>query len=283
MSGMSVYGFRLLAAGAGVAMAFGGISAARGAMNQNPLFRVGSFTQASGSVPTTADDYFFNARIFVDSGLDFDGATLTYPGAGSPGVYDAVPDPTEASGVFFSFSGPNESNLAALNADFPFGNYVTTATNSVTSASQTSSINYTTDAFSSTVPALTAPSFAAAQGMNPRVANTLNLTAFVPNGAANETDVFFSIFDGMGNTVFNLGFLPATTTSVTIPANTLAANAAYSYQVIFSDRINNTSADGVFQVLGFDLDTNGTLVTTPEPASLAAGATGLIMLMRRRR
>ncbi|MGD0298490.1 MAG: hypothetical protein ABSE86_15405 [Bryobacteraceae bacterium] len=51
-----------------------------------------------------------------------------------------------------------------MDATYPFGTYVFSADNSVTSANELAELNYTVDAFTSDISSLTAGTFAALQG-----------------------------------------------------------------------------------------------------------------------
>jgi hypothetical protein len=254
------------------------------AINNYALFRVASFTQNSTAAPTTADDYFFSDRAFVDSASDFDSASLAYPGPGTPATLDLIPDPVSP---FFNYGSPSVSTQAALDAAFPAGTYSTTATNSITSATQTVSVDVTNlNVFSHTIPALTPAGYTAIQGLHASADTTLSFNTFLPDAAANESDIFFTLFDTSGNSVFDAGFLPSSTTGITIPANTLQPNTPYTYTLIFSDRINSTDPNGLFDDLGYDLSTSGAFTTepAPEPATLSLlSVAGLTLLLKRRR
>lgn len=258
-----------------------GISAAASAqINSFTIFHVQGFAQTGATL--SGNGNFFTANLSMDNVGDFDGGSLVPPSPGSPVSFspDSPPD------LNLNFSSPSVPDKATLDAEFPAGTYTAIATNSSTSASQTTSIADTADAYSSTTPALTLASFNALQGMNPSQSVTLNFNNMVPDAAANEADVFFTVHDASFNTLFDGGFLPSNTTSVTIPTNALAPNTSYTFNLIFSDRINTTNlTDGVFDTQGFDLSTTGAFTTgdVPEPASLtllAIGATAMILRHR---
>lgn len=256
---------------------------ARAAINEFDLFRVANYTQSDAVSAPSLDGYTFSSNLAMDNPTDFDGGTLVYPGPDSPGTYTLINSPGD---TFLNFQSSTLPDQATLDADFPTGTYTATATNSSTSAQQTTAQTYSVDAYSHTIPALTSASFTALQGMNPSQSQTVSFNSFVPDSNATEPDIFFTINDSSGNAVFNEGFLQPNVTSVEIPANTLSPLSDYTYTLIFSDRINSTNmTDGVLDVLGYDLSTSGSFTTgdVPEPASLAMLALGGAMLLRKQK
>ena len=246
------------------------------------IFKNTSYSQTSGNAPTSPLGYFFNAGGISNPG-DFDTAVLTYPGPGSPQAL------TFSDSAHFGFGSPLIPSLSVFNADYPFGTYTVSAKNSVTMATGAGSMNYTQDAYTSAIPALTAASFAGLQGLNPAAGFTINFNSFIPNAAANFGKTFFTIFDSTNATVFSQGFLDPSTTSVSIPANTLQANASYRFELDFDDRIQATSGN-VATEQGFDVRTDGNFRTgavaaIPEPGSFAlllVGLAGLAYVRRSR-
>jgi len=235
------------------------------------IFKNSVYTQTSGTAPTAASFYFANIELTSQNPGDFTSVSVSYPGPGSP-----VSLPMTQS-AFFSY-GPSFPTAAAMNAAVPFGTYSYTATNSSTMASASATLNYTADAFTSAIPALSAASFNALNGLNPNTALTIGFNSFTPNAAANESYTFFSIFNSTG-TAFTDGFLAPGTTSLFLPAGTLAAGTTYTYELDFSDRVNGTDATGIDTLVGSDVRTDGTFTTAivvPEPGT--ASIVGLLLL-----
>ena len=172
----------------------------------------------------------------------------------------------------------------------PFAKYTVDYSGGTAGAGSVS-VNYTQNAFSSTVPALTPDTYTGLQGLDSTQDFTIGFNTDLPVAASTENDVFVNIFDAAtGTPVFGQGFLPSTTTSLFLPANTLAPDTAYNIQVIFSDRISSTSG-GIDTTLGFDQDTSASFKTAaavPEAATtvslgllLALGLGGMVITARR--
>jgi hypothetical protein len=241
----------------------------------NPVF------QQTG--PTTVNPLgaFFSARADLDSASDFDGGTLTYPAPGSPGPL------TPATGPILAFEPATFPTLAALNTAFPFGTYTFDATNSVTLAHQTDSIDYTVAAAALSVPTLTALSFNALQGLNASSGLAVDFNSFLTNSNANEGLLFVTISDA-GGSVFSESFSDLTTTSFDLPGGTLSPGTDYTLDINFSERI--TGNDGaVPTTMYFDTHTLTDFSTSavPEPAAWALmligfGTVGLALRSRRR-
>jgi hypothetical protein len=238
------------------------------------FFKNVEYNQTSGAAPTTPVGYFASLRAFAQNAGDFTSASVTYPGPASPQALTQ-------SGTQFTFQTPFLGSQAVLDAAYPFGTYSFSAIGAV---NQSASINYLADAYTADIPALTAATFAALQGMNPANSFTFNFNPFTPNPSATVGITFLTIF----GTPFG-GSHPNSTTSVVMPANTLLPNTTYTYELDFSDRIDGR--DGIPTTTGFDVRTDGTFTTgdavstTPEPGSLtlvALGAAVLAFGVRRR-
>jgi hypothetical protein len=234
--------------------------------------------EQTGATTVVSTGGFFAARAFLDSASDFDGGTLTWPGAMSPRSLTPQPGPVLGYGF-------GDSSLSDLNAQFPFGTYTFEAANSMTSATQTDFIDYTVAADSLSTPALTAASFTALQGLNAASGFSFDFNAFDQNPDASVGFVFLNVSDSMGNSVFSQGFLNPSTTSIFMPANTLSVGQTYTYDLLFDERI--TGNDGtVGSTIFFDTHTDGVFSTAvPEPETwtmLILGFAGLGLALRTR-
>jgi hypothetical protein len=234
-----------------------------------------TYEQTLGGVTSTGG--FFSARAFVTSSGDYTGGSLTYGGSGSPAALSYVP-----GDIGWEFSDSNAS-FSALQTLYPTGDYVF----SLTGGSQPSTsigIDYEGGAYSNT-PEIT--NFAALQGLNASKSFTVDLNPYVPGSVANDSIIFFSITNASGDVVFSPAGFSDTTTSITIPAGTLLAGGAYSFDLLYSNRITGFDSINSYPVTQFyDTHTDGAFSTAaPEPstwAMLLMGFVGLGVMVRRR-
>jgi hypothetical protein len=236
------------------------------------MFRNIVYDQTSGAAPTSPAASFLNLEAYMANPTDFTSVTVSYPGPGSPASLP-LEKPTEfGNGV--SFTSP-----AAMNAAYPMGTYTFTASNGTTS--EAASLDYTADAFTSNIPALTAATYNALQGMNSSNPFAFNLTSFTPNPLTTYGVTFLTVF----NTPFQFSGPPGSTTA-TMLANTLMPGTTYEYELDFSDRVNGIDPlNGVPTTIGFDVRTDGFFTTaTPEPGGFVALGimlAGMAVLSRR--
>jgi hypothetical protein len=249
-------------------------SAVRADISFVDMFRNNAFQQTGNGNTLASNGSFFSADLTSTGANDFNSVQMTYPGPGSP---TAIP---QISPTAFHFQPGSFPTQAAMDAAFPFGTYQFNATNGITPA--TTSFQYSSDDYSRSLPFLTGTNYSDLQGMNPSQPFTFTFSPFVTGNLANSSFVFFTIFDLTTNAfVYNGGFLPATTTGVVLPANTLTPGHQFSYELDFSNRDLVPSPGAVFAAqLGFDVRTTGVFTTAaavPEPS--AAMLTGLGMLI----
>jgi hypothetical protein len=267
-----------VAVGSLVSAASGAVAPAQ-AQQLADAFTFKNVTYAQGGLDgsvISSTGAFFNAGVDLQNPGDFDGVTLTYPGSGGP---QALPQTGPKSfGI-----GPSFASQAAMDAAYPFGDYVLTASNSTTMATDTETLHYTADAYAGNVPALTASSYDALQGVKTSLGMlTLDFNAQDASPLATSTFNFFTIF----NSPINCGFLSPATTSCTIDPQELKPGHTYTYELDFSNRIES-SPNGVLDGVNFDVRTDGTFTTAvPEPgvwALMLLGFGGLGAAMRARR
>jgi len=168
-----------------------------------------------------------------------------YPPAGNPVTDATVTLPDSTVKTLESFFGPfifidALGSVAELDAAYPSGNY-TAAVQRSGGGSQSATVNLSTTA---RPPVPHVSNFTAAQSIDPAAAFVLSWDAFT--GAGAQASLSLSISDG-ANTVFQTTdtcagtSLPATSTSVTIPANTLSAGKTYTGRLSFSNLTGSDS------------------------------------------
>jgi len=184
---------------------------------------------------------------------------------------------------------------AALNNEFPAGDYTYTATGS---PNQSLSLSYTADPdYSTSVPYVT--DYASLQGMNSANDFDLTLNPFtnalpggqcLPESGDTCSYIFLSIYDTSGNAVFAQGYAPNNTTSFDIPGGTLQPGETYTYSLIVSNQqVGSYSNDGNNWIYDpefwSDVSTSGTFstaataATAPEPSTMGMFMGGLALIV----
>jgi uncharacterized protein (TIGR03382 family) len=245
---------------------------------------------AAGDLSEVND--YFAARAFYGNLADFDAATLTYPGPGSPVNMTNVPgtvtflDNTTAAG-YFNYSSNSYGDQGSLDADFPKGSYeydLSVGGNPAASAV----LNYTSDLYTANSPIVSSASFAALQGADATQAIDVSFNQLQDNAGFAQGDqdfVFLDVFtSGFASDAYSMSSAtPATTTNFVIPSNTLLPGTSYTLVLTFDNRI---SGGGGSQLFDTKTDVNFTTESaTPEPAGFALAVLGLgaVEWLRRRR
>jgi hypothetical protein len=248
-----------------------------------------AYEQTGNGNTLTLNGAFFSADLNSTFGGAYTSASFTYPGTGSPqSLTEASPSSTD-----YHFQTPSFATLADMEAAYPFGTYTFTGNNG-----DSAYLSYTADDYPQSNPYLTGTDYTSLQGMDSSQGFTFDFSPFTTGSTATDSFIFFTIFDETtGTTVFNDGFLPATTPSVFLPGGTLTPGDLYDYELDYSNRDILNCADGVNcgavfpPQLGFDARTDGLFTTAsasavPEPRSyavlLAAAFAGILILRRRR-
>jgi len=240
------------------------------------------FTQ-SGPSTVSPVGFQFLARATPNDGIgpiNFNAGTVSFPAASPLATTALGPVGAELrynSGVV---------NQTTYQTDYPDGNYVFHLTNSSPAATEDATV--TVDSVTATppptsIPALTAASFNALQGMDPTQPFTMNWNSFT--GANSTALIFLFITDASNNILFFDGPQPNATQD-TIPANTLQLGQQYGYKLFFSNTTVGplVSSDGVQGEVLQDNRTSGSFTTAPEPSSAALCLLGLgVLTLRRRR
>ncbi len=234
-------------------------------------FRNDAFSQTGNGNTLTPTGAFYSSDLYeVSPGGFYTSVTMSYPGPGSP-VALSPTSPTN-----FHYQTPSFASQAAMDAAFPFGTYAF-----LTNNGDTASYAYSADDYALSRPYLTGTDYSNLQGMNPGNAFTFDLSPYDTGSTATFSFIFLTIYDyTLGAFVFDAGFLVPTTTSITLPAGTLAYGDTFGYELDYSNRDLVESPGAVFNAqLGFDLRTDGTFTSeqrpVPEPATLALLSLGL--------
>jgi hypothetical protein len=232
-------------------------------------FKNVSFLQTGNGNTLTGNGAFYSAELIATAADAYTSAMLTYPGAGSP---VALTQLLPAAGDYRYETPSLLANKAAMDAAFPFGVYTFEGTGSA--GTDIAGYNYTADDYALSNPFLTGTDYAGLQGMNPSQPFTFHLSPYLTGSNANFSFIFLTIFDFTSNTfVYSNGFLPPTTTSITLPANTLSFGHSFVYELNYDNRdvLEGTGSAAFSPELGFDTRSDGTFSTAtapvPEPST----------------
>ena len=235
-------------------------------------FRNQLYTQTGSGNSLTFSSAFYSADLNSVTPNAYNAVLLIYPGPGSPvSVPELSPPSTD-----YRYQTPSLPTKAAMDAAFPTGTYFF-----ATDKPDTASFVYSADDYPQSHPYLVGSDYSKLQGMDPADPFTFHFNHFDTGSMANASFTFLTIYDNTLNAfVFNAGFLPSTTTSVTVPANTLQFGDAFSYEIDFSNRdfVAGTGANSPPQ-LGFDVRTDGIFKTAAAPEFDPASACSAITLL----
>jgi hypothetical protein len=240
-----------------------------------------SYEQIGDGNTLTLNGTFFSADLNSSVANAYTSASVIYPGPGSPQTL------TQGSPTDYHFQTALLPDLATMEAAYPMGTYTFQGVNGPNT--DTATLDYSTDDYPQSNAYLTGTDYSSLQGMDATQDFTFHFNPDITGSNATASFIFFTIYDETAGTVaFSDAFLPASTTSVVLPANTLTSGHLYDYELDYSNRdilSNPGDADSGPQ-LGFDTRTDGLFATAaPEPASAAmlviAGFAGLLLLKRR--
>ncbi len=250
------------------------------------VFLNNEYLQTSNAQPSTAAGFFATATLSYSTAGDVANAQVATGGTPSPDTLTSTP------GNNFNYEA-SFASLAGMNTAFPLGNPYTFQISGGTLGTQSASLNTPATALDSAIPFLTGSSYSNLQGLNPTSADTIGINGFSPVVGATDSFVFLTVTRQSDNAVvFQQSFLAASTTSVLLAANTLAASTAYNVDLDYSSRVS--TADAGFgtgtSILAFEQRTEVSFTTgsVPEPSSLGltvvGAAMGLaVMVFQRRR
>ncbi len=247
-------------------------TAVRAEISRIDNFLVLGYFQPDGTTLDLQGSFFTSSLISTDDN-EFSSVTMEYPGPNSPQVLFQ-----DTTTIYRHFS-PFYSNPNDLDAEYPFGtyNYNTTGL----SGPSIATVEYSGKYFPSSIPALVAGSYNAAQGLDSTADFFFDFVPYVANADAEESLIFFSIVDTTDNIVaFESNFLPSSTDGVTVPAGTLTPTHSFRYRLVYSDRITGEGTGAIFSpLLAFDYYTEGTFNTAiPEASSWVLTTLAILLL-----
>jgi hypothetical protein len=249
----------------------------------SPLAALSASLGANGPGGNAKIDF----SVGVNAPADFTSITVSGPGFGSPQALNA-PALDEHGEYVADYIDFGFSNLAALNAKYPLGStYTFTATASNPALSQTATKTYDANHQPTSspggpvvVPLLTAASYASLQGLDVALADTLAFNA--PIFGDGRTFLELAIFDlATLDAFYQSGQKPATTTSLLLPANTLASNTHYTFALGYSSSVNNVEFENF--TFGEFTTAPRSVPEPPAPTLVAVALAGLALAARRKR
>jgi hypothetical protein len=254
----------------------GAMSASVGAdLSFANMFRSNVYFQTSDAGAGYAGS-FFTAGITASGPTGATSGVLTVPT--SPSSTQTLSSP---GGVTFQYQSAFLPSQAAMDAAFPAGTY------GFSVAGMDAAFGYAGDHYPGSTPALTGTSFTSLQNVNPGTAAAVTFSPFDTGSGATESLLFFTIFDQTASQlVVNAAFLPPSTAGYTIAAGTLTAGHAYTYELIYSNRLQVPATGTTFTgQIGYDDRTLGNFsaAAVPEPSTLALWAAGALLVGARAR
>ena len=233
-----------------------------------------NYTQTSNTQPAMLTSASFDSSLDASKASDVGTVTASFAGPSSPLIY------TGQSGSF-SYYSPDFQTQAQLDTAFPFGIPYTIQASGGTLGTLSATIDTPSMALYSPIPFLTGTTYSQLQGLNAATSDPISFNSFTRPPGANGSSIFILITSlATGDTVYVQFGLSPSTTSVVLPANTLAANTAYEIDLDYITGIDSKNAEfgGASFAVTFSSDTSAyftTAATVPEPASLALTAIGV--------
>jgi hypothetical protein len=224
------------------------------------------FLNQTGDSTETSSSWSFSARVFLTNPDDASSASVTAPDSTTYSLTsNGASQPTYQYQQGFA-------DQTSLQEQFPSGAY-TFGISGGTLGSDSGTVTLPSNGtlpFPSAIPSFT--NFTAFQNLNASQAFTFTFAGFT-NLTSGETssNLFFTIFDASGDSVFSESFLPSTTTSILLPANELASGEDYTAALVYDNRVTEAdagfdlSSGGVNGTAGYDYNTSAAFSTAPAP------------------
>ncbi|WP_287729122.1 PEP-CTERM sorting domain-containing protein [Microcystis sp. M061S2] len=220
------------------------------------LSQFADYTQTSNAQPNSGSFTFFPSIRYTDEAA-LTSAFVFYNGTESSIPLDSLfPFRDE----FVAANLLTYPTLEALEAAFPDGTeYIYTIVGGSLGTQAAFLPTVPPRAFVNDVPFLTGTTFNDLQGFDPSQPFTISF-----NGTSLFPDIFknFSILSTLGGTVFDVSLNP-TDTSLLLPANTLAPNTSYEFELEYveSDLLFETGFNGARSLIAFFTQTTGAFTT----------------------
>lgn len=203
------------------------------------IFRTGEYTQTGATTVVPANggaNYFFAANIDVGSNSDYDvsGAQLNVPT--TPGTSYTMTGPSGSPPfIVYSTSSPFLTK-SELDSEFPAGTYQLSASNSVTDAFASATLDYDGTDFYPNTPTYTAATFNGLASLDASQDYTFAFDPFVPQ-LTPDIGIFLTITDTTtGTVVYSDESGVDTTTSFTVGGGTFTAGDSYIADLDFTNR-----------------------------------------------
>ena len=223
------------------------------------------YQQKNSAAPTVPSNYFFNIGVYSDVTLD---AYIVWPFFfASHSIFLS-----RANGFDFSQSFTTQQDLQQV---FPFGIYhfqidVLLANPPPFAFTSWRDIGYQADHFTTSIPVIT--NYNKLYGFDSTKDFTVTFNSFTPDKDTTGFTIF-DIWDDGHHLVFSSGDLDHSVTSLVIPANKLAPNHNYTFELDFSDRLGAaTPTFGDVTQQGFDVRTDGSFITGANKADDLSGS-----------
>jgi hypothetical protein len=112
----------------------------------------------------------------------------------------------------------------------------------------------------------------ALQDLNPTDSVTFDLNGMMvsPNATPGDNYIFFYIYNASTNALVysDIGLDP-TTGDIVVPGGTLASDTSYYFNLVYDDRIVDTSNPSLTLTQFYDIGTTGDFATVPESSTWA--------------
>ncbi|MDX2148808.1 MAG: hypothetical protein SFZ23_14940 [Planctomycetota bacterium] len=216
----------LLAAGCLVATA----SMSLGQVTLYSMGKVGFWTQAADNVlPPAAYTWGAYGAVYVTALTDATTASAQFSGGGNPFLFQPV-----GSGFpYFTGFGGYFDTQGLLDAAFPQGSYTFTVSGG-TLGTQSDSLTFSNALYPPAQPRLTGNTFSHMAELDPRVDFVGTINSFVPSPLATESVTSIGIYRRSGQGPSFYAQLSPSTTTFTIPADTLRTGRPYIFVLSFT-------------------------------------------------